>query len=44
MPLLKKKDCSVVQKWKKSVVNHMFWCASSTDDDDPDLKEAKVKK
>jgi len=19
----------------------MFWCASSTDDDDPDLKEAK---
>lgn len=39
--LAKKKDCAVVQKWKKSVINHMFWCASSTDDDDPDLKEAK---
>jgi len=39
--LAKKKDCAVVQKWKKSIVNHMFWCASTTDDDDPDLKEAK---
>ena len=42
----KKKDCAVVSKWKKSVVNHMFWCAASTDDDDDDddedLKEAKV--
>ena len=30
-------------KWKKSVVNHMFWCAASTDDadDDGDLREAK---
>jgi len=39
--LLKKKDCAAVQKWKKSIVNKMFWCASSTDDDDHDLKEAK---
>ena len=39
--LATKKDCAVVKKWKKSVVNHMFWCASSTDDDDADLKEAK---
>ena len=31
----------MVQKWKNSIVNHMYWCASSTDDDDPDLKEAK---
>ena len=38
--LAKKKDCSVVQKWKKSIVNHMFWCAASSDDD-ADLKEAK---
>ena len=30
-----------MSKWKKSVVNHMFWCAASTDDDDEDLKEAK---
>ena len=31
----------MVQKWKKSIVNHMFWCLSSTHDDDLDLKEAK---
>lgn len=31
----------MVAKWKKSVVNHMFWCAASTDDDDGDLKAAK---
>ena len=23
------------------MINHMFWCAASTDDDDDDLKEAK---
>ena len=23
------------------MVNHMFWCAASTDDDDEDLKEEK---
>ncbi|XP_068736804.1 uncharacterized protein [Montipora capricornis] len=39
--LAKNKDCAVVSKWKKSVVNHTFWCAASTDDDDDDLKEAK---
>ncbi|XP_068760318.1 uncharacterized protein [Montipora capricornis] len=39
--LAKKKGCAVVSKWKKSVVNHMFWCAASTDDDDDDLKEEK---
>lgn len=27
--------------WKKSVINHLFWCASSTDDDEGDLREAK---
>ena len=37
----KKKDCPVLQKWKKSVVNHMYWCAASCEDDDPDLKDAK---
>ena len=39
--LAKKKDCAVLQKWKKSIVNHMFWCAASSNDDDDDLKEAK---
>ncbi|XP_015754546.1 PREDICTED: uncharacterized protein LOC107334147 [Acropora digitifera] len=39
--LAKKKDCAVLQKWKKSIVNHMFWCAASSNDDDGDLKEAK---
>lgn len=36
--LAKKKDCAVLQKWKKSIV---FWCAASSNDDDGDLKEAK---
>ena len=39
--LAKKKDCAVLQKWKKNIVNHMFWCAASSNDDDDDLKEAK---
>ena len=39
--LAKKKDFAVLQKWKNSIVNHMFWCAASSNDDDCDLKEAK---
>jgi len=39
--LAKKKDCAVVSKWTKSVMNHMFWCAASTVDDNEDLKGAK---
>ena len=26
---------------KKSVINHMFWCAATTDDNDGDIREAK---
>ena len=38
----KKKDCGKVGRWKKSVINHMFWCAATTDDnDDGDIREAK---
>lgn len=37
----KGKDCAVVAQWKKSIVNHIFWCAASTDDDDGEMKEAK---
>ena len=24
------KDCSIVKDWKTSIINHMYWCASST--------------
>ena len=40
----RKKDCGKVGRWKKSVINHMFWCAATTDDDDDDdgdIREAK---
>ena len=39
--LAKKKDYALVKKWKKSIINHIFWCVSSTNDDEPDLKETK---
>jgi len=39
--LAKEKDCSLVGEWKQSVVNHMYWCASSTPPDQPELKVAK---
>ena len=28
--LVTQKDCGIVKDWKKSIINHMYWCASST--------------
>ena len=39
--IAKQKDCEAVRPWIKSMVNHLYWCASSTPDGDPDLMEAK---
>lgn len=39
--LLKRKTVHWLKKWKKSIINHKFWFVSSTNDDKPDLKEAK---
>ena len=39
--LSKKKDCDDAGKWLKSMVNHMYWCAASTEDGDGEVLEAK---
>ena len=28
--LTKEKDCELIGEWEKSLVNHLYWCASST--------------
>ena len=39
--LSKEKNCDLVDEWKQSIVNHMYWWSSSTPPDQPDLKIAK---
>ena len=29
---MKQKDCELVGKWARSMVNHLYWCVMSTDD------------
>ena len=28
----KQKDCEIIGEWKKSVINHLYWSAMSTED------------
>ena len=37
----KKSDCRDVSEWRKSIVNHMYWCAASTPDGDGEVMKAK---
>ena len=39
--LAKQKDCEVVREWVKSISNHLFWSAASSDNGD--LMVAKWK-
>ncbi|XP_077985945.1 uncharacterized protein LOC144440449 [Glandiceps talaboti] len=39
--LAKQTNCEEVRGWIKSITNHLYWCASSTPDGDPDLMLAK---
>ncbi|XP_063952822.1 uncharacterized protein LOC129282890 isoform X3 [Lytechinus pictus] len=39
----KLKDCEVVGRWKRSINNHVYWCASSTPDGDGEVMVAKFK-
>ena len=42
MVFQRKKTVEKLEGGKKSVINHMFWCAATTDDnDDGDIREAK---
>jgi solute carrier family 8 (sodium/calcium exchanger) len=39
--LAKQANCDGVRDWIRSIANHLYWCASSTPDGDPDLMVAK---
>ena len=41
MGLAKKKDCELVSKWQQSIVNHIYWVAASTTDEEEELRLAK---
>ena len=36
----KQKNCEVVAEWQRSIINHLYWSVSSTNDD-PELVKAK---
>ena len=39
--LAKKKGYDLVAKWQKSIINHLYWCVSSTTDGNGDVIKAK---
>ena len=39
--LAKQKNCGLVAKWQKSVINHLYWCVTSTTDGNGDTIKAK---
>jgi len=32
--LSKYKDCDIIARWIKSIINHLYWCAASAPDGD----------
>lgn len=36
--LAKQKQCELVAKWQKNIVNHLYWSVASTADGDGDTK------
>ena len=40
--LVKQKQCELVAKWKKSIINHLYWCVVSTTDGNCDTIKAKL--
>ena len=41
--LSKEKDCDIIQLWMKSIINHLYWTAASSSDQDGELNLAKWK-
>ena len=37
----KQKNCEVISEWQKSIINHLYWCVSSSPADDSELITAK---
>ena len=40
---MKQKDCDEVNSWIKSISNHLYWCAASTEGHDGDMVLSKWK-
>ena len=41
LALSKEKDCDIIQPWMKSIINHLYWTAASSPDQDRVLMLAK---
>ena len=39
----KQKGCELVCEWQKSIINHLYWCVSSSSNDDNDDNSELVK-
>ena len=39
--LAKKKDCEIVGDWERSINHHVYYVASSTTDDETEMRKAK---
>ena len=39
--LAKQKQCELVAKWQRNIINHLYWCVASTTDGDGDTIKAK---
>lgn len=39
--LAKAKDCEIVGCWTRSIINHLYWCVTSTTDGNVEMMEAK---
>lgn len=39
--LAKNKECELVAEWERSIINHLYWCASSTPISDGEMIKAK---
>jgi len=39
--LSKQKNCELISEWQKSIINYLYWCVSTTPDDDSELVQAR---
>ena len=37
----KQKNCELVCEWQRTIINHLYWCVSSSNDDGSELIKAK---
>ena len=39
--LAKQKDCELIGKWERSIINHLYWCVASTPSGDRETMKMK---